>query len=133
MFGLCVLSIILFNFSSFSAFHKGWGILFNELIARMIKVYLILSGILFIVGIVGLFIWRKHILLALILLELLLLATNFNLVMFSVELDDIVGQIYNIIVLTVGAGETAIGIAILIVYYRLRGAISADSINVLKG
>jgi len=99
----------------------------------MIKVYLILSAILFVIGIVGLFIWRKHILLALILLELLLLATNFNLIMFSVEIDDIVGQIYNIIVLTVGAGETAIGIAILIVYYRLRGAISVDSINVLKG
>jgi len=83
--------------------------------------YLITSSILFITGIYGLFISRQHILIILMALELLILAANMTFVIYSVYLDDILGQVYNLLVLSVGAAETAIGIAILIVYYRLRG------------
>jgi len=78
------------------------------------------------------FLSRKHIIIILISLELILLAVNINFVIFSIFLDDFMGQIFALFVLTVAAAETALGLAILIVYYRLRGGISIDLINLLK-
>lgn len=95
--------------------------------------YLLLSINLFVIGVFGIIFSRKHIILILISLELVLLSINVNFVVYSIFLDDILGQIYALLVLTVAAAESSIGLAILIVYYRLRGGISIDSINVLKG
>jgi len=94
--------------------------------------YLLLSVTLFLIGTFGMFFSRKHVIIILISLELILLASNINLVIFSVFLDDILGQIYALLVLTVAAAESALGLAILIVYYRLRGGISIDLISLLK-
>jgi len=94
---------------------------------------LILSITLFVVGIMGMALSKKNILMLLISLELILLAASINFVGFSIFLDDLLGQIFCLMVLTVGAAESAIGLAILIVYYRLRGSIKIDSINLLKG
>lgn len=95
--------------------------------------YLLLSLLIFIIGSLGMFLFRKHIINILISLELLLLSINMNFIMFSCFLDDFLGQIYALLVLTVAAAETSIGLAIIIVYYRLRGGISIDLINLLKG
>lgn len=78
------------------------------------------------------FLSRKHVIIILISLELILLSININFVVFSIFLDDLLGQIYALLVLTVAAAESALGLAILIVYYRLRGGISIDLINLLK-
>lgn len=94
--------------------------------------YLLLSISLFIIGNFGMFLARKHIIIILISLELILLSVNINFVAFSVYLDDILGQVYALLVLTVAASESALGLAILITYYRLRGGISIDLINLLK-
>jgi NADH-quinone oxidoreductase subunit K len=94
--------------------------------------YILLSICLFLIGTFGMFLSRKHVIIILISLELILLATNINFVIFSVFLDDILGQIYALLVLTVAAAESALGLAILIVYYRLRGGISIDLISLLK-
>jgi len=96
------------------------------------SLYLVLSLFLFLIGTFGMFISRKHVIIILISLELILLAININFVIFSVFLDDLLGQIYALLVLTVAAAESALGLAILIVYYRLRGGISIDLINLLK-
>jgi len=80
----------------------------------------------------GMFLSRKHAIVILISLELILLSTNINFVVFSVFLDDILGQIYALLILTVAAAESALGLAILIVYYRLRGGISLELISLLK-
>jgi len=93
---------------------------------------LLLSTALFLIGTFGMFLGRRDIILILISLELILLSVNINLVFASIEIDDILGQIYGLLVLTVAAAETAIGLAIVIVYYRLRGSISVDLINYLK-
>lgn len=98
----------------------------------MIK-YLLLSSFIFFVGVFGLFVTRKHLIIILISIELIFLAINFNFIVFSVFLDDILGQIYSLCILTVAAAESSIGLAILIVYYRLRGGISIDFIKLLKG
>ncbi len=95
--------------------------------------YLLLSLIIFVIGSLGMFLFRKHIINILISLELLLLSININFVVFSCFLDDFLGQIYALLVLTVAAAESSIGLAIIIVYYRLRGGISIDLINLLKG
>lgn len=95
--------------------------------------YLLLSLIIFIIGSLGMFLFRKHIINILISLELLLLAINMNFVVFSCFLDDFIGQIYALLVLTVAAAESSIGLAIIVVYYRLRGGISIDLISLLKG
>jgi len=87
---------------------------------------------LFLIGTFGMFISRKHVIVILISLELILLSANINFVIFSIFLDDILGQIYALLVLTVAAAESALGLAILIVYYRLRGGISIDLISLLK-
>jgi NADH-quinone oxidoreductase subunit K len=94
--------------------------------------YLLISITLFLIGTFGMFFSRKHVIIILISLELILLASNINLVIFSIFLDDILGQIYAVLVLTVAAAESALGLAILIVYYRLRGGISIDLISLLK-
>jgi NADH-quinone oxidoreductase subunit K len=94
--------------------------------------YLLISITLFLIGTFGMFFSRKHVIIILISLELILLASNINLVIFSIFLDDILGQIYALLVLTVAAAESALGLAILIVYYRLRGGISIDLISLLK-
>jgi len=78
------------------------------------------------------FLVRKHIIIILISLELILLSINLNFVVFSIYLDDFMGQIFVLLVLTIAAAETALGLAILVVYFRLRGGISTDLINLLK-
>ncbi len=98
----------------------------------MIK-YLILSSSLFIIGLFGMLLSRKHLIIILMALELLLLAININFTVCSIYHDDIVGQIYTLLILAVGATESAIGLALLIVYYRLRSSISIELITHLKG
>ena len=95
--------------------------------------YLIVSFCLFMLGILGIFITRKNIIIILMSIELMLLAINFNFIIFSVFLDDILGQIFALLILTVAAAESAIGLAILVTYYRLRGVISVDFISTIKG
>jgi NADH-quinone oxidoreductase subunit K len=99
----------------------------------MILSFIILSLIIFFLGITGIFIFRKHLINILISLELILLSINLNFVIFSCYLDDILGQIYCLMILTIAAAESSIGLALLIIYYRLRGGISIDLINLLKG
>jgi len=95
--------------------------------------YIFLSSILFLLGVLGYLIVRKHVIMLLVSLELMLLAINMNLFIFSAYLDDIFGQFFSLFVLTVAAAESAVGLAILLVYYRLRGTIMVNIINLLKG
>ncbi len=95
--------------------------------------YLIISLILFLIGVLGIFLIKKNIIIILMSIELMLLAININFVIFSVYLDDNIGQIFALFVLTVAAAESAIGLAILVVYYRIKGIISINFINSLKG
>jgi len=94
--------------------------------------YLFLSTDLFIIGVLGLFLIRRHIIIILMSIELMLLSINIIFVAFSIFTDQMIGQIYCLLVLMVGAAETALGLAILIVYYKLRGGISIDLIGKLK-
>ena len=93
----------------------------------------LLGAILFTLGIFGIFLNRKNVIIILMSIELILLAVNINLVAFSTHLGDIVGQIYALFVLTVAAAEAAIGLAILVVYFRNRGSIAVEDINMMKG
>ena len=95
--------------------------------------YLVVSAILFVLGVLGIFINRKNIIIILMSVELILLAVNINLVAFSAYLGDLVGQIFAMFVLTVAAGEAAIGLAILVIYFRARGTIAVDDVNRMKG
>src|SRR5262249_37949045 len=95
--------------------------------------YLAVAAILFTLGIFGIFMNRKNVIVILMSIELILLAVNINLVAFSTHLGDIVGQIYALLVLTVAAAESAIGLAILVVFYRNRGSIAVEDINLMKG
>jgi len=95
--------------------------------------YLTVAAILFTLGIFGIFLNRKNVIVILMSIELILLAVNINLVAFSAFLGDIVGQVYALIVLTVAAAEAAIGLAILVVFYRIRGSIAVEDINLMKG
>jgi NADH-quinone oxidoreductase subunit K len=95
--------------------------------------YLAVGAILFTLGIFGIFLNRKNIIIILMSIELILLAVNVNLVAFSAFLGDIVGQVYALIVLTVAAAEAAIGLAILVAYYRNRGSIDVEDVNLMKG
>lgn len=95
--------------------------------------YLILAAILFTIGAAGIFINRKNVITLLMSIELMLLAVNINFVAFSAFLHDLVGQIFTLFILTVAAAEAAIGLAILVVYYRNRGNIEVDDINLMKG
>jgi NADH-quinone oxidoreductase subunit K len=95
--------------------------------------YLTLSMTLFLLGIWGIFLNRKNIIIMLMSIELMLLAVNFNFLVFSVYLDDILGQVFALLVLTVAAAESAIGLALLVIYYRVRGTIAVEFINLMKG
>lgn len=92
-----------------------------------------LNLLLFIIGVWGIFFTRKNFIIILMSIEIMLLAINLNFIFFSIYLDDIMGQIFSLYILTVAAAESAIGLAILVVYYRLRGVISIDNISLLKG
>jgi NADH-quinone oxidoreductase subunit K len=95
--------------------------------------YLAVAAILFTIGIVGIFINRKNVIVILMSIELILLAVNINFVAFSTHLGDVVGQVFTLLVLTVAAAEAAIGLAILVAFYRNRGSIAVEDINVMKG
>jgi NADH-quinone oxidoreductase subunit K len=95
--------------------------------------YLTVAMILFLIGLTGIVLNRKNIIIMLMSIELMLLAVNLNFVIFSVYLDDIMGQLFALLVLTVAAAESAIGLAILVVYYRVRGTISVENIHLLRG
>jgi NADH-quinone oxidoreductase subunit K len=95
--------------------------------------YLAVGAILFVLGVFGIFLNRKNIIVILMAIELILLAVNINLVAFSVFLGDMVGQVFAMFVLTVAAAEAAIGLAILVIYFRNRGTIAVDDINQMKG
>ncbi len=95
--------------------------------------FLIISILLFLIGILGIFLIKKNIIVILMSIELMLLAININFVIFSIYLDDIHGQIFALFILTVAAAESAIGLAILVVYYRIKGIISINFINSIKG
>jgi NADH-quinone oxidoreductase subunit K len=94
--------------------------------------FIIVSVTLFTIGLVGFLANRKNILLLLLALEIMLLAVNINFVVFSVFLDDLLGQVFTLIVLTVAAAESALGLAILIVYYRVRGGLALDTVQTLR-
>ncbi len=95
--------------------------------------YLSVAAILFTLGIFGIFLNRKNVIIILMSVELMLLAANINLIAFSAHLNDMVGQIFAMFVLTVAAAEAAIGLAILVVYFRNRGSIAVEDINMMKG
>ncbi len=95
--------------------------------------YLTVAAILFTIGVFGIFINRKNVIVILMSVELILLAVNINLVAFSAFLGDLVGQVFALVVLTVAAAEAAIGLAILVVFYRNRGTIAVEDINMMKG
>lgn len=95
--------------------------------------YLIVSAILFVLGVLGILLNRKNVIIILMAIELILLSVNLNLVAFSAYLGDLVGQVFAMFVLTVAAGEAAIGLAILVIYFRGRGTIAVDDINRMKG
>ena len=95
--------------------------------------YLVVGAILFTLGVLGICINRKNIIVILMSVELILLAVNINLVAFSVFLGDMVGQIFAMFVLTVAAGEAAIGLAILVIYFRNRGTIAVDDVRQMRG
>jgi len=98
----------------------------------MIK-YLLISSFLFLCGITGLFLTRKHIIIWFLSIEIIFLAINYNFIIFSIFLDDLLGQFYVLTILAISAAEAAIGLAILVIFFRLRGGISLDLINLLKG
>ena len=95
--------------------------------------YLGVAAILFTIGVFGIFLNRKNVIIILMSVELMLLAVNINFVAFSSYLNDLVGQVFALFVLTVAAAEAAIGLAILVVYFRNRGTIEVEDINMMKG
>ena len=95
--------------------------------------FLILSSLLFLIGVFGIFLNRKNIIIILMSIELILLAVNINFVSFSFFLGDLTGQIFSLFILTVAAAEAAIGLAILVCFFRNKGSIAVDDANVTKG
>jgi NADH-quinone oxidoreductase subunit K len=95
--------------------------------------YLVVAALLFTMGVLGIFLNRKNLIVILMAIELILLAVNINFVAFSAYLNDLVGQVFAMFVLTVAAGEAAIGLAILVIYFRGRGTIAVDDVNRMKG
>jgi NADH-quinone oxidoreductase subunit K len=95
--------------------------------------YLAVAAILFTLGVFGIFLNRKNVIVILMSVELILLAVNINLVAFSTHLNDITGQVFALLVLTVAAAEAAIGLAILVAFYRNRGSIAVEDVNMMKG
>ena len=98
-----------------------------------IERYVAVSSTLFVLGVLGIFLNRKNVIVILMAIELILLAVNLNLVAFSSFLQDLTGQIFAMFVLTVAAGEAAIGLSILVIYFRDRGTIAVDDVNRMKG
>ena len=95
--------------------------------------YLTVGAILFVLGVVGIFLIRKNVVIIMMSIELMLLAVNVNMVAFSSFLGDLVGQVFTLFILTVAAAEAAIGLAILVVFFRNRGSIAVEDINQMKG
>jgi len=95
--------------------------------------YLTLAAIIFTIGVFGIFLNRKNVIVMLMSIELILLAVNINFVAFSVYLGDLAGQVFAMFILTVAAAEAAIGLAIVVVYFRNRGSIDVEDINLMKG
>ena len=95
--------------------------------------YLTLAAILFTIGIIGIFLNRKNVIIILMSIELILLAVNINLVSFSIYLQDLVGQVFTMFILTVAAAEAAVGLSIIVIYYKNRGSINVEQISSLKG
>ena len=98
-----------------------------------IEHYLVVAAALFVIGVFGIFLNRKNIIVILMSVELILLSANINLVAFSAYLGDLAGQVFSLFILTVAAAEAAIGLAILVCYHRNRGTIEVEDVNVLKG
>ncbi len=95
--------------------------------------YLVVAAILFTIGVFGIFVNRKNVIIILMSIELILLAVNLNFVAFSAHMGDIAGQVFAMFILTIAAAEAAIGLAILVVYFRNRGDIAVEDINMMKG
>ena len=95
--------------------------------------YLTLGAVIFSIGIIGIFLNRKNIIIILMSIELILLAVNINLVSFSIYLQNLVGQVFTMFILTVAAAEAAVGLAIIVIYYKNRGSINVEQISSLKG
>lgn len=95
--------------------------------------YLTVAAILFVIGIFGLFLNRKNIIILLMSIELMLLSVNINMVAFSSYLSDLTGQVFTMLILTVAAAEAAIGLAILVSFFRNRGTIAVEDVNMMKG
>jgi NADH-quinone oxidoreductase subunit K len=131
-FGYCTFYIATFFISLVSitpvANNRNRKTFFMDLVK-----YLTVSMILFLLGIWGIFLNRKNILIMLMSIELMILAVNLNFLFFSAYLDDLIGQLFALLILTVAAAESAIGLALLVVYYRVRGTISVEFINLIKG
>ena len=98
-----------------------------------LKHYLVLGAIIFSIGVIGIFLNRKNVIVILMSIELMLLAVNINLVSFSIYLQNLVGQIFTFFILTVAAAEAAVGLAIIVIYYKNKGSIEVEQINSLKG
>lgn len=95
--------------------------------------YIILSILFFLIGILGIFITRRNIILIIMSIELMLLSSNLMFIFFSIYLDDALGQIFSLFILSIAASESAIGLALIVIFYRLRGVISIDYISTIKG
>ena len=95
--------------------------------------YLTLASIIFVIGIVGIFLNRKNVIIILMSIELILLSVNINLVSFSIYLQNLVGQVFTMFILTVAAAEAAVGLAIIVIYYKNKGSINVEQISSLKG
>ena len=95
--------------------------------------YLTLAAIIFVVGVIGIFLNRRKVIIILMCIELILLAVNINLVSFSIYLQDLVGQVFTMFILTVAAAEAAVGLAIIVIYYKNKGSITVERISSLKG
>ena len=111
----------------------SWGDDYGDVVMIGLGHYLAVGAILFVLGVFGIFLNRKNVIIILMAIELILLAVNINLVAFSAFMGDMVGQVFAMFVLTVAAAEAAIGLAILVIYFRNRGTIAVDDINQMKG
>ncbi|NNC38971.1 MAG: NADH-quinone oxidoreductase subunit NuoK [Acidimicrobiales bacterium] len=95
--------------------------------------YLVVAAILFTIGVLGIFLNRKNVIIILMCLELILLSVNINFVAFATHMGDLAGQVFALFILTVAAAEAAVGLAILVVYFRNRGDIAVEDVNLMKG
>jgi NADH-quinone oxidoreductase subunit K len=105
----------------------------NNIAGVGLEAYLAVAAMLFVIGIFGIFLNRKNVIVILMSIELMLLAVNINFVAFSAYLGDLVGQVFTLFVLTVAAAEAAIGLAILVCFFRVRGTIAVEDVNMMKG